>query len=193
MTYQFTLASGNHHKAEEFAALFNKDVVRIVSAPEKLRVEETGSTFQQNALIKAKQYFQMLKTPTLADDSGLEVPALPDEMGVCSARFGGEGLSDRERALLLLEKLGDKDRSACFVCFLCFYLSEREIFFFEGRMEGAVSSEYCGSGGFGYDPVFIPSHGEGAKTLAEIPEWKRQYSHRAKSVGLAQNFFKMRL
>ena len=193
MTYQFTLASGNPHKAEEFSDLFDKAVVRVAPAPQKQRVEETGTSFQQNALIKAEHYFRVLKTPTLADDSGLEVPALPDEMGIYSARFGGEGLDDRERALLLLEKLRDKDRRARFVCFLCFYLSDNEVFFFEGRMDGEVSSQYGGAGGFGYDPVFVPTHGEGEKTLAEIPGWKRQYSHRAKAAGLAQSFFKGRL
>ena len=193
MSYQFALASGNPHKAEELADLFDRDILKVVPAREKQRVEETGTSFQQNALLKAQQYYQVLKTPTVADDSGLEVPTLPDEMGIHSARFGGEGLDDRERALLLLKKLGDKERKARFVCFLCFYLSEREVFFFEGRMEGVVSPEYRGSGGFGYDPVFIPSHGDGDKTLAEIPQWKRQYGHRAKAAGLAENFFRDRL
>ena len=192
MTYQFTLASANPHKEKEFSDLFDKKIIRILPPSEKPRVDETGTSFQQNALLKAEQYFKILKNPTLADDSGLEVPALSPEMGVRSARFGGEGLDDRERALLLLEKLKDKDRSARFVCFLCFYLSEREIFFFEGRVDGKVSLQYRGLGGFGYDPIFIPCHG-GGKTLAEIPDWKRQHSHRAKAARLAQNFFGERL
>ena len=194
MIHRFTLASGNAHKAKELSELFDKNVVEVFPSPEKLMIEETGTSFQQNALLKAEKYFKALKTPTLADDSGLEVTALPEEMGIYSARFGGEGLSDRDRALLLLDKLKEKrERSALFVCYLCFYLSPREIFFFEGRMEGAVSHQYRGKDGFGYDPVFIPTHGDGEKTLAEIPHWKRQYSHRAKAAGLAENFFRDRL
>ena len=191
MNAQFILASGNSHKAREFADLFDQNIVRILSAPEKLGVEETGTSFQQNALLKAEKYFQALKAPTLSDDSGLEIFALPGEMGIHSARFGGEGLGDRERALLLLEKLKDnEERGACFVCFLCFYLSPGEVFFFEGRMEGSISHHCRGREGFGYDPIFIPTHYDGGdKTLAEIPEWKRRYGHRAKAVGLAQNFF----
>ena len=194
MSYQFILASGNPHKAREFSDLFDGNIVRVSPTPEKQNVQETGVSFQQNALLKAERYFEVLKTPTLADDSGLEVSALSGEMGIHSARFGGEGLSDRERALLLLEKLKDeKNRKARFVCFLCCYLSPREVFFFEGRMDGAISHQYQGEHGFGYDPVFIPLHHEGEQTLGEIPEWKGQYSHRAKAVGLAQSFFKGRL
>ena len=194
MSYQFTLASGNPHKAGEFSDLFDRSIVRVSPAPEKQNIEETGLSFQQNALLKAERYFQVLKTPTLADDSGLEVSALSGEMGIRSARFGGPGLGDRERALLLLEKLkNERERKARFICFLCFYLSPEEVFFFEGRMEGSISHQYRGEHGFGYDPVFVPLHCEGEETLAEIPEWKGQYSHRAKAAGLAQSFFQGRL
>ena len=193
MSYELTLASGNVHKARELSDLFDTSIIRIAPAPQTLQVEETGTSFQQNALLKAEKYFQALQKPTLADDSGLEVPALPGEMGIRSARFGGEGLTDRERAHLLLDKLEGSDRKALFVCFLCFYLSPREIFFFEGRMEGSVSTEYRDGAGFGYDPVFVPSHGEGGKTLAEMPQWKRQHSHRAKAASLAQKFFHERV
>ena len=193
MSYELTLASGNANKAQEFSDLFDKNIVRIIPAPRLCEVEETGTSFQQNSLLKAEKYFQTLQKPTLADDSGLEVLALPGEMGIHSARFGGEGLSVRDRANLLLKKLEGKRREALFVCFLCFYLSPREIFFFEGRMEGSVSRGYRGGSGFGYDPVFIPTYGEGEKTLAEIPQWKREYSHRAKAVHLAQNFFRERI
>ena len=193
MSYQFVLASSNPHKAEEFSDLFDQNIVQISPAPERLSIKETGISFQQNALLKAEKYFQLLKSPTLADDSGLVVPTLPDEMGVYSARFGGKGLQDRERAILLLEKIKNRERNAHFICFLCLYLSPEEIFFFEGRMEGYISHQYCGKNGFGYDPVFIPLHRKGEETLAEIPEWKQRYSHRAKAARLAQNFLKERL
>ena len=193
MSYQFIMASGNSHKLCELSDLFDRNIIRVSASPEKQIVGETGTSFQQNALLKAEKYFQVLKVPTLADDSGLEIFALSNEMGIHSARFGGKGLDDRERSLLLLEKLRGKERCARFLCFLCFYLSPREIFFFEGRMEGYISHQYCGRNGFGYDPIFIPFHRKGEETLAEIPEWKRLYGHRAKAAGLAQNFFKERL
>ena len=192
MSEKFFLASGNVHKAKEFTELFDKKIAEVLPAPEKVDVEESGVTFQQNAFVKAEKYHQKFQVPVLADDSGLEVACLHEEMGVHSARFGGEGLSDRERATLLLEKLKSKvgvDRSACFVCVLCFYFSDQEIFFFEGRMEGKIAFEYRGEAGFGYDPIFIPTHGVEDSTLAEIPDWKKEHSHRSKAVALAHRFF----
>ena len=95
--------------------------------------------------------------PALADDSGLIVEALPGKLGIHTARYGGDGLSDRERWELLLNEMGEieePNRSAFFCCVLCFYFSEDEIFFFEGRLQGKIgtSAKNVG-GGFGYDPV----------------------------------------
>ena len=159
--FRLILASGNAHKAGELADLFDPALITVSSAPEKVAVEENGKSFEQNAYLKAAAYHQKFRRPTLADDSGLEVPALPGLLGIHSARFGGENLNDRERTQKLLEKLADKEgaeRSARFVCALCFYFSEQEFFFFEGRMEGQIGTEDRGTHGFGYDPVFIPEH-----------------------------------
>lgn len=135
--YSLILASGNAHKAEEFADLFDSEILNISAAANKLEVVEDGDSFQANALIKAQAYYLQFKKPVLADDSGLVVTALPGELGIHSARFGGEGLGDPERAALLLERLKDAtDRSAYFVCQLCFYFSPKEIYFFEGRLTG---------------------------------------------------------
>ena len=194
MSYHFILASGNPHKGEEFSRLFDKNIITLSSAPEKIEVEENGTSFRQNALIKAEAYNHKYKTPVLSDDSGLTVPSLPDELGIHSARFGGPGLSDKDRAMLLLNKIQDKtgiDRSAYFVCLLCFYFSKKEIFFFEGRIEGHIGNKYYGTYGFGFDPVFVPHLPllEKEKTLAELPFWKKKYSHRAKACHLAEVFF----
>lgn len=186
------LATGNEHKAEEFQKLFSNSSLEIQAAPQKIEVIEDGLSFHENALKKAKAYFDHFQSPVVADDSGLKVESLPDELGIYSARFGGEGLSDKERALLLLEKLsGFKERKAQFICVLCFYLNPDEVFFFEGRMEGEISHEYSGEHGFGYDPVFIPTHYSGAQdlTIANLPEWKEKNSHRAKACHAAQKFF----
>lgn len=187
------LATGNSHKAEEFAELFDKNILEISAAPEKLEVEENGSTYNENAFLKAKAYYDKFQKPVLADDSGLNVQSLPNELGIMSARFGGDGLDDKGRALLLLEKLkGEENRSAYFTCVLCFYLNPQEIFFFEGRLQGFIGHEYKGDHGFGYDPVF---HGLGPhedKTVSEIPKWKYENSHRSKASVSAMKFFKER-
>lgn len=184
------LASGNQHKAEEFAELFDKKIVKIEAASEKIDVVEDGDTFFSNARKKAEAYFEKYKKPVMADDSGLVVEALPDDLGLYSARFGGEDLTDRQRAELLIEKMKEQDnRNAYFICVLCFYLSPEEVFFFEGRMDGKIGKSYLGDHGFGYDPVFIPQHHEGANTLAMLPEWKKENSHRSQACNAAQNFF----
>ncbi len=189
----FILASGNSHKAEEFSELFDKSILNISAASEKLDVDETGTTYNENAFLKAKAYYDKFQVPVLADDSGLNVAALPEELGIYSARFGGEGLSDKDRALLLLDKLKNiENREAYFTCVLCFYISPQEIFFFEGRLNGRIGENYIGEHGFGYDPVF---HGLGefeSKTVAQVPEWKHENSHRSNACRVAQKFFKER-
>ena len=189
----FILASGNSHKAQEFNELFDTSILQVESAPEKVDVVEDGSTFSENALKKCLGYYKKFKQPVLADDSGLVVGALPDELGIYSARFGGEGLSDKDRAELLLKKMdGIKNREAYFLCVLCFYFGEDEYYFFEGRVHGSIGTEYRGEHGFGYDPVFIPEGLEGKATLAELPDWKKDNSHRAKASKHAQTFFRER-
>lgn len=198
MSIMLTLASGNKHKAQEFNDLFSDGLITVQSAPEVLEVVEDGDSYTQNAFIKAQAYFQKFKVPVLADDSGLNVEALPGELGIHSARFGGEGLTDQDRVQLLLEKMKnipDEQRSASFTCLLCFYLSPQEVFFFEGRLKGKIALAPSGADGFGYDPVFLPEallkSGEG-QTVAQASAWKKDNSHRALAVREAQAFFKER-
>ncbi len=187
--YKFVLASGNTHKAEEFSELFSKEVVQVEAADSKVDVVEDGATFHENALRKAEGYYNKFQKPVVSDDSGICVDTLPEELGICSARFGGDGLSDKDRAMLLIKKLKESEnRNAYFVCVLCFYLSPKEIYFFEGRVNGEISMEYRGDQGFGYDPVFSPDALNG-ETFAENPDWKALNSHRAKAVAEAQKFF----
>jgi len=195
----FLLASSNAHKAEEFSKLFSGDLVQVSSAPRSLEVVEDGDSFQENALKKAKAYWDAFGQPILADDSGLCVEAIPDELGILSARFGGNGLTDRDRAELLIKKMENNltsdQRKAYFVCHLCCYLNPSEIFFFEGRLQGEIGFAYLGEHGFGYDPVFVPRafvEDDSRKTLAQLPEWKQEFSHRAVAVQLAEQFFKER-
>lgn len=190
---EFVLGSGNLHKTKEFEELFDKNILQIKAAPSKLDVIESGTTYLQNALIKAEAYYQQFKVPVMSDDSGLNVSALPDDLGIYSARFGGPELSDKERAMLLLEKMKDvpdNERDAYFTCVLCFYLAPNEIYFFEGRMVGSIAYNYCGEHGFGYDPVFVPKELGAHKTVAEVPEWKKLNCHRAHACLHAIKFFK---
>lgn len=184
------IATTNAHKKEELAKYFKDTALELQLAPEKLEVVEDGQTFSENAFKKAKAYYDKFKTAVIADDSGLVVSALPNDLGLYSARFGGEGLSDKERAELLLKKMeGVTDRSAYFQCVLCFYLSSSEVYFFEGRLKGEIVHAYQGTGGFGYDPVF---RGEGQKegeTLSTNESYKDLNSHRAEASKQARKFF----
>lgn len=196
MSLEITLASGNAHKAEEFASLFPGNVLSIVAASEKIEVIEDGATYRENALKKAMGYYEKFKCPVMSDDSGLDVEALPGELGIHTARFGGDNLSSQERNALLLKKLEGKEgeeRRAQFVCVLCFYLSPEEIFFFEGRLKGEISLEQQGEEGFGYDPVFFPEKAPEGKTLAEVPDWKGLNSHRSLACQAALKFFAERI
>ena len=191
---ELILASSNAHKAEEFSELFDPKLITVKPAPSKIDVVEDGETYFENALLKAKAYYDKFKVPVIADDSGLNVAALPNELGLHSARFGGDGLTDRDRAELLLKKLdGVINREAYFSCVLCVYFSEKEVFYFEGRMAGVVGYTYRGSTGFVYDPVFIPTEKmEEGLTVAELHEWKQKNSHRSVAVGFAQKFLGQR-
>lgn len=188
----FLLASGNKHKAEEFKELFEGKIT-VNAAPGTLEVDETGKTFIENALIKARAYYDAYKVPTLADDSGLVLEAFPEILGVQSARFSPELSSYTDKCNKLLSIYREKnpaDRKAYFVCVLCFFVSPDEYYFFEGRVHGVIGEKIQGSHGFGYDPIFVPERKENdGATLAELPEWKNEFSHRAKASRAALSFF----
>ena len=186
----FILASSNAHKAEEFSELF-KNTMTIQPASRSIEIDETGKTFYENAYLKAKAYFDEFKTPAMADDSGLVIEALPNILGVASARFATELSNYKDKCELILKKLEGSSRNAYFVCVLCFYISIDEVYYFEGRVHGQIGHKLSGDHGFGYDPIFIPERKENdGKTLAELPEWKNQFSHRARASQSALQFFK---
>ena len=184
------IASDNRHKERELSELLPESLFTLATPTQDIPVDEDGESYFSNAAKKAEAYFRRFKKPVVSDDSGLNVDALPGELGVRTARFGGEGLDDQARARLLVEKMeGVADRSACFVCVLYFYINPNEAFFFEGRMEGRISTAYTGAHGFGYDPVFIPKKHDGEQSIAELPEWKKENSHRALACRKAASFF----
>ena len=181
------LASTNAHKVEEIEQLVSKDLLQLEIPEQKLEVVEDGADFHENALIKAKAYFEHFKKSSLADDSGIVVDALPDELGIHSARFGGVDLGTEDKNALLLKKLEKvSSRSAYYVCVLCLYLSPDEIYFFEGRLHGEIATSTSGDGGFGYDPLFIPT-GQ-SESLANLEDWKAKNSHRAKACKQMEKF-----
>jgi len=188
---QFILASSNDKKAEEFSNLFADNVLSIIPAAEKIEVVEDGHSYYENSLKKAQAYFEHFAVPTVSDDSGLNVEVLPNELGIHSARFGGDDLDFNQRMDLLLEKMSaTENRKAHFTCVLCFYFSPRDIYFFEGRLDGHILKERSGSYGFGYDAIFSPLKHGSFMSLAELPDWKRLHSHRAQAANKAEVFFR---
>lgn len=145
-------------------------------------VPETGATFRENALLKARAISWETGLAVLAEDAGLEVGALDGAPGVRSARFAGEGASDEENVALLLKELADvEDRRARFVCVAALRLPDGSELLAQGELGGLIAHEPRGSRGFGYDPVFIPEGFD--RTLAELgPAVKDRISHRRKAL-----------
>lgn len=190
---RYILASNNKGKLKEMKAIladFGAEVVSQGEAGPPLEAEETGTTFEENALIKARAACKALSEPAIADDSGLAVEALGGAPGVYSARYGGDCCrNDAERVQLLLKNLESfEGRRAKFVSCIACVFPNGDIITARGECEGEITYEPRGKGGFGYDPVFeIPGTG---KTMAELsPEEKNAISHRGKALRI----FEMKL
>lgn len=185
MAEKFVLATHNPGKLAEMKAILSGLGVEVVSPAEagvEVDVEETGTTFAENAMLKAKAICAAAGLPAIADDSGLCVDALNGGPGVYSARYGGEELNDRKRCLLLLRNLrGQTTRAAHFTCAVACAFPGGDTLTAEGRCDGAIAFAPLGEGGFGYDPVFlIPEKG---KTFGQLsPEEKSAISHRGKAL-----------
>lgn len=189
MKRRVVLASTNAGKVRELGELFSACGIELVSmkglVPDGFCVDETGDTFESNAWLKAEQVCAVTGLPALADDSGLEVDALGGRPGVHSARYAGVNASDQENNELLLRELKgvpDEERTARFVCVLCFCepssVGARRVFETRGTLEGRVNHAARGEGGFGYDPLFLAA-GLAGKTTAEITAAeKNRLSHR---------------
>jgi len=183
-------ATNNQHKLQEAKAILHEvgmDVLFLSDAGISLSVEETGDTFHDNAFLKAHALYEVLQEPCFADDSGLEVFALHGEPGVRSSRYAGEeGNSDKNIIKLLAELKQVEDRRARFVTVICLIL-DGVPYFFEGEVRGKIIRERRGTGGFGYDSVFVPEGYE--KTFAEMTsEEKNKISHRRNALMLMKDF-----
>lgn len=185
---RIVLASNNAGKLREISAMVaDRDLqVESQSAFNVPEVAETGTTFIENAIIKARNASQLSDLPAIADDSGIEVMALGGRPGIYSARYAGEGASDRENLEKLIEdvkNLPEERRAARFVCVMVFirHAGDPVPLVAEGIWNGIAVTEPKGSNGFGYDPMFyVPTHD---CTSAELPpDVKNQISHRGQAL-----------
>lgn len=176
------LASNNKHKLEEIRKITAPLGYEVISQSEagcNFDVEETGTTFEENAVLKAKAVYEKMKMPVISDDSGLEVDYLNGAPGVYSHRYAGENATDADRCAKLLSELSGVEkekRTARFVCVICFIDENGTETVIRGTCEGYIGTDPLGENGFGYDPVFM----YGDRSFAEISaEEKNSVSHRA--------------
>ena len=194
MNYEIILATNNKHKLKEVREILSPHKIVVyglsdlnIKLPE---VEENGTTYYENALIKAKAVQAFTTMPIIADDSGLEIAALNNEPGLHSARYA-ESLGGHDNAIKeILKRLEDKeDRSARFVCDIVLLNTDSKPLLFEGIAKGKIAKEKMGEGGFGYDPVFISD--ETGECFALMQDNKNTVSHRAKALKKLLTYLKI--
>ena len=181
------LATNNKSRVKEISEMMSGSDITFVSLADagiNVEVEETGTTFEENALLKAREICKLSGKPTISDDSGLEIDALDGAPGIYSSRFMGEDTSYDIKNNALIEKLenvADPDRTARFRCCMALVLPDGREFVTEGAMEGIIAREPKGINGFGYDPIlFIPEY---SRTSAELSsEEKNNISHRGEAL-----------
>ena len=190
---ELILATTNQGKLKEIKAMLQDIDIDVLSMKEvldqEIDIEETGTTFKENALIKANTIAKLVNKPVLADDSGLEVDALDKQPGVYSSRFLGEDTSYDIKNQYIIDAIKGKERSARFVCAMALVIPGKEPIIIEETMEGLINDKIEGENGFGYDPIFY--YPPLQKTSASMTlEEKNQYSHRAKALKKAVEVIK---
>lgn len=179
------IASANTHKIEEFKHMLEPlgyEIKSLNDLPETIDIEETGETFEENAIIKAKTISDQFNIPCISDDSGLEIDALNFEPGVQSARYLGHDTSYDYKNSVLLERMKDETNRACrFVCAIALCMPGKDPVVFRDTIEGTVATEIVGKKGFGYDPIVY--YEPFKTTLANVSEeQKNSVSHRGKAL-----------
>ena len=181
------LATNNKSKVKEISEMMSGSDITFESLADagiNVEVEETGTTFEENALLKAREICKLSGKPTISDDSGLEIDALDGAPGIYSSRFMGEDTSYDIKNNALIEKLenvADPDRTARFRCCMALVLPDGREFVTEGAMEGIIAREPKGINGFGYDPIlFIPEYNSTSAELSS--EEKNNISHRGEAL-----------
>jgi len=187
------IATFNSNKVKEINQIahdlgVNFEFLYLKDFPDVEEVVEDGKTFEDNAIKKARGYYEQTGISTLAEDSGLIVTVLGGAPGVYSSRFAGGAKDDYQNNLKLLETLKDKEnRNAQFICCAALVLGQEDTEIFKGILSGQIAREMKGNSGFGYDPVFIPDGYN--KTLAELGEKvKNKISHRKQAITSALDF-----
>lgn len=185
---EFVLATTNKGKLEEFNEMGKKIGIKFttIDMPE---IEEDGTTFEENSLIKAKAISKITNMPVVADDSGLCIECLPDELGLHTARFLNH-LPIKERCLELIKKVDEKNttRDAYFVCVITLIYPDGKYYHFRGETYGSISKTYNGENGHGYDPVFYSNDIQKTFGMASITE-KDSVSHRGRAFKKFEEFF----
>lgn len=187
MTAKLVLATGNPGKLKEIRQIFSGLDVDIVAQSEfdTPEADETGLSFVENAILKARNAAAHTGLPALADDSGIEVDALHGEPGIHSARYAGDDESNIDKLLRELDASGDEARVARFQCVMVYvrHATDPVPLIAQGSWEGRILRQRQGEGGFGYDPIFyVPQHDCSAAQLS--PAQKNAISHRGKALGL---------
>ncbi len=180
---RLVIATNNNGKLREFREMlssFGFEVISMKEAGFTGEIIEDGDTFEENAHIKARTVFEAVGIPTMADDSGLEIDFLDGAPGVYSARYAGEGATDKERCQKVLDEMHGVPRElreARFVCTIYFIYDEDDEYSVRGEVRGFIGNEPVGENGFGYDPIFMIDEDESMATISE--EEKNRISHRA--------------
>jgi len=192
---QIVVASGNKGKLKEIEAFFNTKVIPFKELVGDLEIEENGTTFAQNALIKARAIYELIdkdKYIVISDDSGISVEALNFEPNIYSARYAGVGASDKDNLQKVVDGLNAKNlsNSKAYYTAAVAIVSKWGEYVVHGWMHGSVINTPKGDKGFGYDPIFIPEGFD--KTLGELDdEVKLELSHRSKALSLAKPIIDM--
>lgn len=190
MSHKLLLATRNQGKIVEFRRILDAvapgaiELVGLDQFPDLHDVDETGTTFEENALLKAREMSEATGLPAIADDSGLCVDALDGGPGIFSARWAGEHGNDQanlEKVLEQLKLVPAPDRGAYFICVAALYLPDGRTFCEEGRFHGTILTAPVGSNGFGYDPIFQPT-GLEISSAQMSSEEKDAVSHRGKAL-----------
>lgn len=185
MLDEIIIATNNQHKIKEFARMLSPIGIKVISLKEagiESSPEENADTFEGNAYIKAMSVYELTGKPVAADDSGLCVDALNGAPGIHSARYGGEGLTDKERTAKLLNEMAGipkPKRTARFVCAISLVVSTEQCLTFTGKCEGEIGFEPIGENGFGYDPVFMVDDESFSTISGEV---KDSISHRGNAL-----------
>ena len=189
---EIILASSNKGKVREVQAIMEEIGIKVIPLADTDftdEIEENGSTFEENAVIKAETVMKALNKPVLADDSGLEIDCLNKEPGIYSARYLGHDTPYPTKNKMILERLADVEeekRSARFVCAMALAIPGEETITTRATMEGRIANEIKGENGFGYDPIFyLPEFGMSSAEIS--PEQKNEISHRGKALRMMKD------